>query len=84
MLIRLRYINSKICRILNIVMAIAGQPHEICPTALALYHITEGFLIQSTLSQHTDHQRSILDQGNRSMLQLTCRIGLRMNIGNLL
>ena len=50
--------------------------HQICSAAFALHHIADCFFKKLRLGQYTDHQCSVLNQGDGSMLQFSCRICL--------
>ena len=65
-------------------MSIGRQPHQISSTALDLHHIADRLFKKSCLRRNTDYQDTILDQTDRSMLQLSCCVSLRMNITDLL
>lgn len=82
MLIHLRNIDCEVHLIFNLVLAISSQSHQIGPVALALQHIAYGLLIQLTLGQNTNHQCSMLNQTDGSMLQLTCCVCLGVDIAN--
>ena len=77
-------VHGKVCRVFNIVMAIAGQAHEISAAALAFHHVADGFFQQLRLGQHADHQGSVLNQRNGSMLQLAGGVSLGMDVADLL
>ena len=79
-----RDINRKIYSILDIIVSKRSKPHQIRPTASALHHVADCFLIKLRLCQDTDHKGAVLDQGNGAMLQLTSCICLRMDVADLL
>ena len=79
-----RDINRKISSILDIIISKRSKPHQIRPTASALHHVADCFLIKLRLCQDTDHKSAVLDQGNGAMLQLTSCICLRMDLADLL
>ena len=60
--IRLRNIDHEVCRIFNIIIAIGRHRHQVSPTAFTLDQIADRLLVELRLSQHTDHQRAILNQ----------------------
>ena len=76
-------IRYKVRSILNIIIAVCRQSHQISATALTFYHVADGLFIQCRLGQTADHQCTIFNQGNRSMFQFTCRICLRVDLADL-
>ena len=76
MRIGFRNVHGEIRRILDGVISIRGQPHQISAPALHLYHVADGLLEQIRLCQHTDNKRSVFNQRDGSMLEFSGSIGL--------
>ena len=62
------HIYRKIYRILYIIFSIRSQAHQIGPPAFALGHIGQRLFIKLALCEHSDHQRTVLDQAYGSVL----------------
>ena len=77
-------IDRKVVGILDIVVPVAGQAHEIGAAGLALGHVADGFLIEIALRQNADDQGVVLDQADGAVLHLAGGIGLAVNIADLL
>ena len=84
MRICLGHIDCKVHGVLDAVVPIACQPHQISPARLAFGHVADGFFQQVLLCQHTDDKRVIFHQADCAVFQLSGGIGFRMNIGDLL
>ena len=84
MLVSLRNIHCEISGILNIIVAIGSQAHQISATAAALNHVADSLFVKLALSQHTDNQSTVLNQADSTMLQFAGSISLTVDIGNFL
>ena len=84
MLVGLRNIHCEISGILNVIVTIGSQAHQISATAAALYHVADSLFVKLALSQHTDNQSTVLNQADSTMLQFAGSISLTMDIGNFL
>ena len=84
MFIRLRHINGKVYLILDLIVSISCQTHQVGSTALALLHIADSLFVQLALGQHTDNQRALLDQADGSVFQFTCSVCFRVDIADFL
>ena len=77
-------VYGEVCGVFDVVVAEGGQAHKVGTAAFAFYHVGDGFFIQVVLGQDADHQGSLLDEGDGSVLQLSCCIGLCMYIADFL
>ena len=77
-----RNIYREINMILRFILAEGGKTHQVGAPTLALDHITDGLLIKLPLGQHSDHQRTIFNQADCSMLKFTGCVCLTVNIGD--
>ncbi len=84
MLVCLRNIDSKVCRILNVIITIGGKSHQIGTTALTFNHVAHSLFVKITLRQHTDNQCTVFNQADGAVLQLACGVGLAVNVGDFL
>ncbi len=84
MLVRLGDIDSKIGCILNVVIAIGGQAHQVGTTAFTFNHVADGLFVKVALCQHTNNQRTVFNQADGTVLQLACSVGLAVDVGNFL
>ena len=78
-----RNINGKVYRIFHAVIPIARKSHQISTPCFAFRHIAHGFLDQLFLSQNSDDENPLFHQADGAVFQLTGRISLRVDIGNL-
>ena len=72
----LRDIHREIRIVLNIIIAIQGQPHQVSAPALCLHHIAQRLLKKSLLSDHAYDQSPVLDQTDRAVLEFSRCISL--------
>ena len=84
MLVGLRNIHCEISGILNVIVTIGSQAHQISATAAALYHVADSLFVKLTLSQYTDNQSTVLNQADSAVLQFAGSISLAVDVGNFL
>ena len=84
MTVGLRNVDGKINGILDTIVAVVGQAHQVCAAAADFDHVADHLLVQLFLGQHTDNQRPIFNQADGTMFQLTRRVCFRMDIADLL
>ena len=84
MLVSLRNIHCEISGILNIIVAIGSQAHQISATAAALYHVADSLFVKLALSQYADNQSTVLNQADSTVLQFAGSISLTVDVGNFL
>ena len=78
-----RDIHRKICGILHLIIAVCGQSHQVCPTALDLHHVAHSLFVQVLLRHHTEYNGSVLNQTDWPMFQFTGSVRLRVNVADL-
>ena len=63
---------------------LGGQGQHPRAAGLYLHHIADRLIQQRQIGSHSDHRRSLADQGDGAVLQLTGGIGLRVDVADLL
>ena len=76
MRIGFRNVHGEIRRILDGVISIRGQPHQISAAALHLYHVADRLLKQVRLRQDADNKCPVFNQRDGSMLEFSGSISL--------
>ena len=64
-----RDVGHEIGGILDIIIAIRGQSHQISAAALALDHVADGLFVEIWLSEHANDQSTVFNQGNGSVFE---------------
>ena len=84
MLVGLRNIHCEISGILNVIVTIGSQAHQISATAAALNHVADSLFVKLALSQHTNNKSTVLNQADSTVLQFAGSISLTVDVGNFL
>ena len=63
---------------------LGGQGQHPRAAGLYLHHIADRLIQQRQIGSHSNHRRSLADQGDGAVLQLTGGIGLRVDVADLL
>ena len=77
-------VDDKIGVVLNAVVSIGGQGHQVGPSGFAFQKVAQGFLIEFLLGQDANDQRTRLNQTDGAVLQLPGGVGLGVDITDLL
>ena len=83
MRICLRDIDDKVRQIFDTVVAVRCDRHEGRASALDFDHIADCLFVELRLCQRADDQNIVLDQADRSVLQFSCSVGVRVNVADL-
>ena len=63
-------IDGEISAVLDVVVAVVGQAHDVCAAALAFHHVADHLFIEIGLGHQGDDQGALFDEGDGSVLEL--------------
>ena len=83
-LLGVRYLEAVVGDVAHIGIALGDDADNLALASLDLLYVAEYLVIASALRSYDDHRHLLVDEGDRAVLHLRCRVALGVDVGDFL